>query len=370
MNNQRIYLSPPNISSDEKESVVSVLDSGWVAPVGPKLDTFEAALSHRFGGRSVVALNSGTSALHLALILAGVTDGDTVLVSSFTFAACANVVLYERAVPVFLDSEEQTWNVDPEVLDSYLRSSYTVPKALIVTHLYGMPAQMEKIKSLCDHYGISVIEDAAEALGSKVNGMQVGSFTDFGIVSFNGNKIVTTSGGGALICSEAAKERAIHLATQANSGKYGYDHLEAGFNYRMSNVLAGLGEEQLKRLDEFVARKRTIFRTYASALEEHFYFNEEPVSTTSNRWLTTCLLRNKDLKRQDLILYLEKHNIETRLLWKPLHLHPAYDSAEFVGAGICEDLFQMGICLPSGTGLTSEQQDFVISAIHEWMANQ
>ena len=367
---ERIYLSPPNVSKSEKESVASVLDSGWIAPVGPAIDEFEVALEAYFEGKSVAVLNSGTSALHLALILAGIEQGDEVLVGSFTFAACANVILYERAVPIFLDSEDQTWNLDPEILRDYLKGRSTIPKALIAIHLYGMPAKIQEIKSICEEYGICLIEDAAEALGSTIAGRPVGSFGHYGIISFNGNKIITTSAGGALVCNESDKQRAIHLATQANSGKLSYNHLEAGYNYRMSNVLAGLGVAQLKRLDEFAAKKRAVFERYREELNDFFTFTEELQDMHSNRWLTVVILRNEGHDPQKLVKFLDEKNIESRLLWKPLHLHEAYASAEFVGTGICEKIFESGICLPSGTGLTDKQQQMVISSIKEWFGNQ
>ncbi len=370
MTDKRIYLSPPNVGDFEKELLASSLESGWVAPVGPSLNAFEAELEKYYPQKSVIALNSGTSALHLALILAGVGDGDQILVSSFTFAACANVVLYERAIPIFLDSEEKTWNLDPELLFSYLKSAQTIPKAVIVTHLYGMPAQIQEIKSICEKYGVVLIEDAAESLGSKIDQQSVGAFGEYGVVSFNGNKIVTTSGGGALVCESIDRERGIHLATQANSGKYGYDHQEAGFNYRLSNILAGLGLAQMKRLESFVEKKRAVFDHYKTSLSNDFYFLEEPPDYFSNRWLTTCLLNHEERSVEDLIAFLDDRNIESRLLWKPLHLHRAYSSAEFLGSGVCESIFEKGICLPSGTGLTDRQQNYVISSIQEWIKNQ
>ncbi len=373
MKNERIYLSPPNVGDMERESLISSLNSGWVAPVGPSIDEFEVELRKYYRGKPVVALNSGTSALHLALILAGVGDGDHVLVSSFTFVACANVILYERAVPVFLDSEDQTWNLDPEVLSEYLGNlsmTGTLPKAVIVTHLYGMPARIQRMKSICDQYSVCLIEDAAESLGSEIDSLPVGGFGQYGIVSFNGNKIVTTSSGGALICDEKNKKRAIYLATQANSGHHGYNHLEVGFNYRMSNILAGLGVSQLTRLDEFVKKKRCIFNAYKKSLFEDFYFLPEPSNCFSNRWLTVCLINNDKMNVRKLIDFLESNHIESRLLWKPLHMHSAYSSAKFIGSGVCERIYRKGLCLPSGTGLTNEQQDFVILTIRKWIASQ
>lgn len=366
MSNKRIYLAPPNFSNEELDQVDQVITSGWLAPVGPAIDAFEEQLASRYSNKKVLALNSGTAALHLALILAGVEDGDEVLVSSFTFAACANVVLYERAIPVFLDSEEHTWNVDPQILEDYLSNVKKLPKALIVTHLYGMPAEIHQIASIARKYGVKVIEDAAEALGAQTNGIDVGGIGDFGVLSFNGNKIITTTAGGALICNEEGWERGKHLSTQANSGKYGYDHSEAGYNYRMSNVLAGIGLGQLSKLDTFVEQKRIIFQKYKERLSQHLDFLEEPAYCFSNRWLTTACLKDENRSVEALIQHLDDHSIEARRLWKPLHMHQAYLNSSFIGTGICEALFDKGICLPSGTGLTDDLQADVISRVIDW----
>ena len=368
MNKKRIYLSPPNVGEFERSEVAEVLNSGWVAPAGEAIGDFERSLEAHFPDKKVLALNSGTSALHLALILAGVEDGDQVVVSSFTFAACANVILYERAVPIFMDSESKTWNLDPELLQDYLANTDILPKAIIVTHLYGMPAQIERIVSIATKYKVAVIEDAAEAVGTQVNGQQVGGFGDYGILSFNGNKIITTSAGGALVCNDEDRTRGLHLATQANSGNFGYDHKEAGYNYRMSNVLAGIGVGQLRRLQEFVEKKRSIFEKYMNALSDDFVFLEEPENHFSNRWLSTGILRVGEV--ENLIAFLDKKNIETRRLWKPLHLHEAYKSAPFCGSGVAERLYKNGICLPSGTGLTDGEQSYVIDQILEWLSRQ
>lgn len=366
MRNERIYLAPPNVGEGEQEEVRKALSGGWVAPVGPSIDKFEEELAKRYVDRAAVALNSGTSALHLALVMSGVKNGDTVLVSSFTFAACANVVLYLGAKPVFIDSERETWNLDPNALSNYLASCDHVPKALIVTHLYGMPAKMKEVMRIAKKYGVIVIEDAAEALGAKLNEGEVGQMGDFGILSFNGNKIITTSGGGALICKKQEKQRAIYLATQANNGRLEYDHHEVGYNYRMSNILAGLGLAQLTQIDLFLMKKKAIFETYQRELNHYFDFLQEPQGFSSNRWLTTCVLKSDNREVMDLIHFLDEQNIETRRLWKPLHLHQAYDEYPFYGNKICEDLFNKGICLPSGTGLTEDEQGYVIETVSTW----
>lgn len=366
MKNQRIYLSPPNVGEEEQKKVQQTLASGWVAPTGPSIDEFEENLARRYESREVVALNSGTSALHLALIMSGVEHGDHVLVSSFTFAACANVVRYQGAIPVFIDSENDTWNLDPEILFNYLTNCDQLPKAIIVTHLFGMPARTDEIIKIAKAHNVTVIEDAAEALGAKINEKDIGQIGDYGILSFNGNKIITTSGGGALICAREEKSRAIHLATQANSGKLEYDHHEVGYNYRMSNVLAGLGIAQLKRLESFVAKKRQIFDWYRSELNDHFDFLEEPTDFFSSRWLTTCTQKEERRGIMALIKFLDKRNIEARRVWKPLHIHQAYSDFSFHGKGVCEEIFNKGICLPSGTGLTNDQQEYVIDSVKSW----
>lgn len=368
MKNQRIYLSPPNVSDAELHEIEKVISSGWVAPVGDAIDKFESELAVHFSGKSVLAVNSGTSALHLAIILAGIEDGDEVLVSSFTFAACANVILYERAIPIFIDSENESWNLDPDLLESYLESVSNLPKAIIVTHLFGMPADIIRIVDIAKRYGIKVIEDAAEALGSCVNGQQVGGLGDYGILSFNGNKIITTSAGGALICEKEDWEKGKYLSSQANSESFGYNHKEAGYNYRLSNVLAGIGVAQLPKLKDFVNKKRSIFDRYETELDSHFTFLHEHEGYFSNRWLTTALMNDQTKSITELIYFLNKNGIESRRLWKPLHMHEAYSQGIFIGEGACEEIFKNGICLPSGSGLTMDQQSKVIDKIKEWFS--
>lgn len=366
MRNRRIYLAPPNVGDHEQAEVLKSLSSGWVAPVGPSIDEFESILARRYEGKEVVALNTGTSALHIALVMAGVSEGDHVLVSSFTFAACANVVLYQGATPIFIDSEDETWNLDPEILLEYLAKCSKKPKALIVTHLYGMPAKMGKIIRIAKEHNLLVIEDAAEALGARLNDKEVGAIGDYGVLSFNGNKIITTSGGGGLICNVEEKKRAIHLSTQANNGQLEYDHDEVGYNYRMSNILAGIGIGQVKHLQLFIDKKRSIYNRYKDELNDYFNFLDESSSSLSNRWLTTCTMKDPDKHIMSLIRFLDEHNIESRRLWKPLHLHRAYSEYPFHGSGVCENIFSKGICLPSGTGLTTDQQNDVIETVKAW----
>ncbi|MEQ9404533.1 MAG: aminotransferase class I/II-fold pyridoxal phosphate-dependent enzyme [Cyclobacteriaceae bacterium] len=373
MTDKRIYLSPPVVGEAEKKSLSNAIDSGWVAPAGPQLDQFERQLEEMFSGRRVLGVNSGTSALHLALRLLDIKPGDKVLVATFTFTACAASVRYLGAVPVFLDSEKETWNLDPAVLSEYLKNSEQKPKALIVTHLYGMPARIQEIKDICEEFGIDLIEDAAEAMGSVYKDHFPGSFGKFGIVSFNGNKIVTTSGGGILITDDNGYDHGKYLSTQANSERYGYDHNEVGYNYRLSNVLASIGVAQLSRLDEFIQRKREIFAHYKAHLSaDVFEFHDEAPGSYSNRWLTTPLIRSEyqeKVKPLELIRFLDDRNIECRQLWKPLHLHGAYSAFEFVGTGVAEKIFMRGLCLPSGSSLSTEQQDYVITHINEYLTS-
>jgi len=363
-----IYLSPPNVGDEEKALLAAAIDSGWVAPIGPQLDLFERELELRLAGKKVLALNSGTSALHLALNLADIGSGDDVLVGTFTFAACANVVLYQGANPVFIDSESETWNVDPDILLSYLSSNQKKPKAIIVTHLYGVPAKIKKIKSICDEHGLILIEDAAEALGAKYEGDPVGTFGDFGVISFNGNKLITTGGGGALISSNENFRKGLHLSTQANTDSFGYDHDRVGYNYRLSNVLASVGVAQLEKLEYFLKRKREIFSYYQSNLPSIFRFEPELEHSFCSRWLTTPLIEDENVDPFELIKFLSERKIQSRRLWKPLHLNKAYRDFSFVGTGVAEGLFRSGVCLPSGTALSDADLGYIVKQINSFLS--
>jgi dTDP-4-amino-4,6-dideoxygalactose transaminase len=368
MNRDRIYLAPPNVELEEIQEVTSVFESGWIAPLGPHVDLFEKQLENHFQNRRVLTLNSGSSALHLALILAGVSVNDEVVIGSFTFASCANAVLYQRGVPVFMDSENVSWNLDPDLLEGYLSTCEQKPKAVIVTHLYGVPARIKELRDICNNYHIILIEDAAEAMGSTFMDQQTGSFGEYGVVSFNGNKIITTGGGGALITDEENYERGLHLASQANNDRFGYDHDELGYNYRMSNVLAGIGVAQCSKLDAFISKKREIYDNYQSNLSSDlFSFLPEPEGCYCNRWLSTPLFNSPKENPLELIKYLDKNNIEARRLWKPLHLHSAFKRFKFVGSGVAEKIFNQGLCLPSGTGLTKDDQDYIIEKIRQFL---
>ncbi len=369
MRDRMIYLSPPNVGERERDLLNDAVESGWIAPVGPQLDLFEKELERLFKDRRVLAVNSGTAALHLALVLAGVEKGDTVVVGTFTFAACANVVLYQGATPVFIDSESETWNLDPELLDEYLGSSTKKPKAIIATHLYGVPAKIEKIKKICEEHDVILIEDAAEAIGSTTNGRPVGSFGAFGIISFNGNKLVTTSGGGALIMKDEKYSRGLHLATQANMSDVGYDHHEIGYNYRLSNLLAGIGLAQLEKIEDFISRKREIFEYYRSNLPSTFQLQPEPSGYFCNRWLTTPLGDETFANPIELVRFLGEKKIQSRLLWKPLHLNEAYAGVPFIGSGVSESIYNRGVCLPSGTGLTDDDQSYILEQINSYLSS-
>jgi pyridoxal phosphate-dependent aminotransferase EpsN len=370
----RIYLSPPHLSGLEKEFLHEALDSNWIAPLGPQVDSFEQEISQYLGVKSAVALSSGTAALHLALRISGVKSGDIVLCPSLTFSSSANVILYESAIPVFIDSDTKTWNLDVFSLEKAIASSKKQnisPKALIVVDLYGQSADYDIITNICKKNNIVVIEDAAEALGSEYNGAKCGSFGKAGIFSFNGNKIITTSGGGMLVSNdEKFVEQARFLSTQAREPKIHYEHKELGYNYRMSNLLAAVGRGQLAVLDERVRSKREIFSTYKSALEhiEGFKFMPEASYGISNRWLTTLTI-NEDaagFNRDEVIKKLEKENIESRPVWKPMHLQPLYKDFEYFVSekgDISQMLFNNGLCLPSGTSLSINDQEKIIDII-------
>jgi len=378
--NKRIYLSSPHMSGREMAYINEAFDTNWIAPLGPNVNNFETDLVRYTGCGHVAALSSGTAAIHLAIILLGVGPGDEVIVPSFTFSATVNPVVYQHAIPVFIDSEKETWNMDPELLEKAIkdkrrRAKNKSIKAIIVVHLYGMPANMDDIMAVAEKYGIPVIEDAAEALGSKYNGKSLGSFGDFGVFSFNGNKIITTSGGGALASdNEAMIDKARFLATQARDKAPHYQHSHIGYNYRMSNVLAGIGRGQMEVLDERIQQRRANYDFYLKSFSSYqgIEFLKEPSDAYfSNRWLTTVIIdANKTgIARERLQVELEKENIETRPLWKPMHLQPVFSSYPAYLSGISESLFNTGLCLPSGSNMTDEQKCFVVEAIQKRIKN-
>ena len=369
---ERVYLSPPHMSGNEREYLLRAFDSNWIAPIGPDLDAFERELADLVGVRYAAGLASGTAGLHLALQILGVGPGDEVLVSSFTFAASVNPIVYLGATPVLIDSESRTWNMDPDVLESVLVEKAAhgrLPKAVVVVELYGQVADFEAIIPLCQRYGIPIVEDAAEALGSSFQGKQAGSFGDMGVFSFNGNKIITTSGGGMLVSeNEAWILRARHLATQARQPAAHYEHEDIGFNYRLSNLLAALGRGQLETLDAKVQRKRELFDAYRHALGniDGIDFMPQDPRGRSNCWLT-CLTVDPSVtdgvSRETIRLALEAENIESRPLWKPMHLQPVFAGVPYAGGNVAEQLFATGLCLPSGTGLTNEAFDRTVGVI-------
>ncbi len=372
--NKKIWLSSPHMGGDEIKFVNEAFDTNWIAPLGPNVDGFEHDLSSYTGSNHAAALSSGTGAIHLALILLNVSPGDEVICQSFTFSASANPILYQCAVPIFIDSESDTWNMDPVKLEEAIKDRIAKrkkPKAIIFVHLYGMPAKIQEIKSISEKYEIPLIEDAAEALGSRYFDKHVGTFGDIGILSFNGNKIITTSGGGAMISdNEEYIKKARFLATQARDNAPHYQHSHIGFNYRMSNICAGIGRGQMKVIDERVTQRRNNFLFYKNEFSkvEGIAFVEEPKGHFSNRWLTTIIIdpqKTGGITREALRLSLEKENIESRPLWKPMHLQPIFSSALFYGTDISEKLFDDGLCLPSGSNLLSEELDRIASIIHE-----
>lgn len=355
----RIYLCLAHMSGREMDYIKEAFDTNWVVPLGPNVDGFEKELEAFLGGdRYVSALSSGTAAIHLALLLAGVGAGDEVICQSFTFAASANPILYQGARPVFVDSEEDTWNMSPRLLQQAIEerigATGRAPKAIIVVHLYGMPAKMDEIMAIARNYGITVIEDAAEALGSLYGGAQCGTMGNYGILSFNGNKMITTSGGGALVCPDMQqKQKAVFYSTQAREPFPHYQHEHIGYNYRMSNICAGIGRGQMTVLSEHIAWHRHTAELYSQLLAdvEGVTLHLAPGDRyKSNYWLNTILI-DKDITgkdREELRLHLDAQGIETRPLWKPMHLQPVHSSAVAYVNGVSERLFEKGLCLPSG----------------------
>tara|TARA_R110002049_G_scaffold256139_1_gene431620 strand:- start:480 stop:1604 length:1125 start_codon:yes stop_codon:yes gene_type:complete len=369
MTDQKIWLSSPHMGTKEFEYVTEAFETNWIAPLGPHVNGFESDIEKKLGENVyAAALSSGTAALHLALILLGVKADDEVLCQSFTFSASANPIAYQGAKPVFVDSERDSWNMDPELLREAIldrTSKARKPKAIIVVHLYGMPAKMKEIMAISKEFEIPVIEDAAEALGSSLDGQAMGTFGDLAILSFNGNKIITTSGGGALVSkNEKWIQKARFLATQARDNAPHYQHSEIGYNYRMSNVCAAIGRGQMEVLDNRVNKRRENFEFYKDSFQNNaqIEFLKEPKGFYSNRWLSTILLPNKSL-RETIRLALEAVNIESRPLWKPMHLQPVFkDSPSFLN-GVSEDLFEKGLCLPSGSNLSPLELDKVSEKI-------
>jgi len=369
----KIWLSSPHMGANEFEFVREAFETNWIAPLGPHVNGFEADLCAFTGAKHAAALSSGTAALHLGLIELGVGGGDEVICQSFTFSASANPIVYQGATPVFVDSEAETWNMSPDFLRKAIVDRLAKGKkvkTIIPVHLYGVPAKMKEIMAIADEFGIPVLEDAAEALGSTYHGQACGTFGKMGVLSFNGNKIITTSGGGALIADEQDLiDKARFLATQARDNAPHYQHSHIGYNYRMSNVCAGIGRGQMEVLTERVKQRRANNQRYRDFFNElaGVTFQTEPNENYfSNYWLTAILIDpvlTGGITREDVRLALEAENIESRPLWKPMHLQPVYQGVKFYGTGICEKLFEQGLCLPSGSNLTEEEFDRIFEVL-------
>lgn len=365
----RIFLSFPHLGGTEMNWIEEAFKGSWVVPLGPNVDEFEKRLSRYLEAPDVVAVSAGTAAIHMAMVMLGVGPGDEVICQSFTFAASANPVTYQGAKPVFVDSEPDTWNMDPAALEEAIierhRATGRYPKAIVPVHLYGMPARMDEILEIASRYGIPVIEDAAEALGSEYKGKKCGTLGKYGALSFNGNKIITTSGGGAVICpdNEAAK-RVLFYVTQARENRPYYYHEHIGFNYRMSNISAGIGCGQMDVLAEHVERRRAIHRLYSEAFKgsDRITVHENPTDDfNSNFWLTTVLIDDAD--PEQLRQAMNSRNIETRWLWRPMHMQPVYADAPYYGGNTAESLFSRGLCLPSGSNLTDSDIERVVTTL-------
>lgn len=371
---KKIYLASPTMHGEEQEFVKEAFDTNWIAPLGPNVNAFEKEIADTMGeGFYAAALSSGTAALHLADILCGIKEGDLVFCQDLTFSATVNPILYEKARPVFIDSERETWNMDPEALKRAFEI-YGKPKAVIVVNLYGTPAKLEEISEICEEWGVPLIEDAAESLGSSLNGKNTGTFGAYGILSFNGNKIITSSGGGMLVSDKEEKiARARFLSTQSREAERHYEHKVLGYNYRMSNVVAGVGRGQLLHLKEHIEKKKAIYMQYKEAFSKYDFLEMNPVpeNVRANYWLS-CMTIKKEagVKPIDLMIALEKENIESRPIWKPMHLQPVFSEYDFVPnkdekkeKSVSEDIFERGICLPSDIKNTKEDMERIISIV-------
>ncbi len=377
MSNSKIWLSSPHMGGNELNYVNEAFDTNWVAPLGPNVTGFEQDLENYIGNNSfVAALSSGTAALHLGLILLDVKAGDEVICQSFTFSASANPIVYQGATPIFVDSEPVTWNICPNALEEAIKDRIKLgkkPKAIIAVHLYGMPCKVEEIKTIATKYEIPILEDSAEALGSTYKGQKCGTFGDIGVLSFNGNKIITTSGGGAIVTKNLErKNKAIFLATQARDNAPHYQHSEIGYNYRLSNICAGIGRGQMEVLDNHIEKRREMHQFYTELFQENEeiqVFSEPNSDYFSNHWLSSITInskKNSEKNRENLRLHLEKENIESRPLWKPMHLQPVFKDYPYYGSSVCENLFDIGLCLPSGSNLKNDEKERIQNAINSF----
>ncbi len=372
MEEQKIWLSSPHLTGNEIGFVQQAFDNNWVAPYGQNIDEFEKQLEKYFDVTDAALVISGTAAIHLALIVAGIGGGDEVIAPTLNFAGCINPLMYQKAIPLFADSERDTWNIDPNIVEDIIKKRAAVGqkvKALIAVHLFGTPCKLDEIMPICEKYGIPVIEDAADAIGSSLNGKKTGSFGEMGIISFNGNKIVTTSGGGVLISHNPRHiEKAKYLSNQARKLTPYYIHEDVGYNYMMSNILAGIGRAQMEVLDLRLSQRKNVFDTYKKELSgiEGIEFKKPLKGSQSNNWLTSILInpeKTGGISRDDIYKYLQNKNIECRPVWNPMHLQPVFKSFPYFGTGIAEDIFHHGLCLPSGSNMTEHQIQRVIDEI-------
>ena len=369
--NKKIYLASPHMSEEgyEQKYVKEAFDTNWIAPLGENVNKFEEELAKYVKSGHAAALSAGTAAIHMAFKALDVKDGDVVFCSDLTFSATANPILYQKATPVFIDSEKETWNMDPKALEKAFEK-YPHPKVVIVVHLYGTPAKIDEIKAICDKHGVPLVEDAAESLGATYKDKQTGTFGKYGIYSFNGNKIITTSGGGMLVSEDEERISKVRFwATQSREKARHYEHKEIGYNYRMSNIVAGIGRGQIKVLDLRIKQKTEIYNRYKEGLKEITDIELQPIpeDTVPNHWLTTIIVKeHAKVKPLDIMVALEKENIESRPVWKPMHMQPVFANCDFVKVeenAVSKNLFKRGICLPSDTKMTEEEQNNVIEII-------
>ena len=370
---KRIFLASPHMSEEgyEKEYIKEAFDTNWIAPLGENVNKFEEELSQYVGAKCGAALSAGTAAIHMALKALDVKEGDIVFCSSLTFSATANPIIYQNATPVFIDCDRETWNMDPEALKKAFEK-YPNPKAVVIVHLYGTPAKMDEIMAICNEHNVPLVEDAAESLGATYKGKQTGTFGKFGIFSFNGNKIITTSGGGMLVSDDEERIQKVRFwATQSRDKARYYQHSEIGYNYRMSNIVAGIGRGQLKVLNDRLAKKKEIYETYKEGFKDitEIEMKPVPVDTKPNYWLSTMLLKEESkVTPLNIMEALEKENIESRPIWKPMHMQPVFEKYDFIKVEdkpVSEDIFARGVCLPSDTKMTKEEQQEVIRIIKE-----
>ena len=370
---KRIFLASPHMSEEgyEKEYIKEAFDTNWIAPLGENVNKFEEELSQYVGAKCGAALSAGTAAIHMALKALDVKEGDIVFCSSLTFSATANPIIYQNATPVFIDCDRETWNMDPEALKKAFEK-YPNPKAVVIVHLYGTPAKMDEIMAICNKHNVPLVEDAAESLGATYKGKQTGTFGKFGIFSFNGNKIITTSGGGMLVSDDEERIQKVRFwATQSRDKARYYQHSEIGYNYRMSNIVAGIGRGQLKVLNDRLAKKKEIYETYKDAFKDipEIEMKPVPIDTKPNYWLSTMLLKEgSKVTPLNVMEALDKENIESRPIWKPMHMQPVFEKYDFIKVEdkpVSEDIFARGVCLPSDTKMTKEEQQEVIRIIKE-----